>query len=340
MRNGHGNDIYDFTTGKIIADFSSNIPYRNHADEIVAHLSKNLHVIKNYPDPDAKILSQLIAVRHDISPENVLVTNGSAEAFYLTAHLFSGKKTTITYPAFAEYEDACRLHQHELSFLPVEELKNENHKFTDTLWFALPNNPNGYILPPLYIQRICRENPKTHVVIDNAYGDLCPSTSSVFPLHGDFSNLISIHSLTKTFAIPGLRIGYIVAEREIINQLKRLQTPWSVNALAIEAGCFVMQNYDQLLPDSELLCSESKMFQQQLAEISNLEVIPSECNYFLVRLIEGTSAQLKQTLIQNRGILIRSADNFRGLSWQHFRLSVQSFEENQMLIEALTRIFN
>ncbi len=337
MRNGHGNDIYDFNR-EIAADFSSNIPYKNHSEEIIEFLSGRMHVLQNYPDPESKKLVELIATHHNISPVNILTTNGSAEAFYLTAHLFSGKKTTITYPSFAEYEDACRVHNHQLSFLPIEDLEKGDNQFEDSLWFAVPNNPNGYILSSKHIKYICKENPQTHIIIDNAYGELCPHAPSVFPLHQEFNNLISIHSLTKTFAVPGLRIGYIIADKDIIAKLKNLQTPWSVNALAIEAGCFVMKNYERLLPDSTAVCRESKLFQQQLCEIPLLEVTPSECNYFLVKSKTKTAARLKLELMEKYGILIRNADNFRGLTPWHFRLSVQSAENNRLLVEALRQI--
>lgn len=334
MLHGHGNDLYDYH-GKIIADFSSNIPYRNASALIVAHLADCLHLIGNYPDPNARALTHQIAAHHGVLAENVLVTNGSAEAFYLLAHLLSGRKSTVTFPAFSEYEDACKLYGHDLSFLDLKMLSNRTRFFTDTVWFALPNNPDGILTSPETIESLCRNNPKTHFIVDNAYGELCPQCRSIVPLHARCINLISVHSLTKTFAIPGLRLGYVIAHEDIIARLQPLRTPWSVNALALEAGSFVMSNYDFLLPDSTVLCRESKRFQQQLSALSNIEVVPSPCNYFLARLKKGTAAELKKYLIEKHGILIRNADNFRGLTSQHFRLSVQSTENNLRLIEAL-----
>lgn len=327
---GHGNDIYDYQ-GKIIADFSSNIPYRNASEQIMEHLSDKLQLIGNYPDPNARVLRNRIALHHDLSPENILVTNGSAEAFYLLAHLFAGKKSTITFPAFAEYEDACELYRHDLSFLDIKELQNQKCFFTDTVWFALPNNPDGTITPFETIENLCWNNPHTFFIVDNAYGELCSQCRSIVPLHARYRNFISVHSLTKTFAIPGLRLGYIIAKEDVINQLQHLRTPWTVNALALEAGNFVMSNYNRLLPDRKALCEASMRFQQQLSTLSNIEVIPSLCNFFLARLKEGTAAELKNYLIEKHGILIRNADNFRGLSSQHFRLSVQEKETNDNL---------
>lgn len=337
MLNGHGNDLYDHLN-KIRFDFSSNIPYRNASAKIAAHLADKLHLISNYPDPNARQLTQQLAVHHDISADNILVTNGSAEAFYLLAHLFAEKNSAISFPAFAEYEDACTLHNHQFSFFPIRELHADSRFTCETVWFAVPNNPDGVIIPAKTISSLCNKHPQTFFIIDNAYGELCPQSPSVLPLHKHHPKLISVHSLTKTFAIPGLRLGYIVADASVIERLQPLRTPWTVNALALAAGSFVMENYTDLLPDSELLCRESAEFQRQLADIPSLEVTPSPCNYFLVRLKKGTAAKLKTHFIEKHGVLIRDASNFRGLSSSHFRLSVQSKEHDDLLINALRKI--
>lgn len=339
MLTGHGNDIYDFA-GKITGDFSSNIPYRNCSEQIALHLREKLHLIGNYPDPNATALTRQIARHHNIAAENILVTNGSAEAFYLLAHLFAGSSSTITYPSFAEYEDACTLHRHRLTFLPISHFGADNRFECDTVWFAVPNNPDGVVIAPEAIETLCQKNPQTFFIADNAYGELCPACRPVLPLHARNNNFISVHSLTKTFAIPGLRLGYLVAHPSVIKQLQPLRTPWTVNALALEAGSFVMNNYRDLLPDSDALCRESAEFQQQLARVPQLEVIPSRGNYFLVRMKTETAADLKSYLIENHGLLIRNADNFRGLSPHHFRLSVQEKTMNARLIEALKQYFS
>lgn len=334
MINGHGNDIYNY--GSLIkADFSSNIPYCNSSHLIAQHLKERVALIGNYPDPKAHALTCKIAEHHHLSPKNIVVTNGSAEAFYLLAHLFAGKESIITYPAFAEYKDACTLYRHQTEWLPIGRLNANYRCRAHTLWFAIPNNPDGFIVPPEQVQQVCRNNGNTYFIVDTAYGELCPPCSSIVPLHAQHRNLITVHSLTKTFAIPGLRLGYIVADAPIIEQLQQFRTPWSVNALALEAGSFVLENYRSLLPDAEALCAESRLFQQQLAALPHVEVLPSPCNFFLARIKKGTAAQLKAHLVENHGILIRNADNFFGLSPQHFRLSVQQKEANNQLIKAL-----
>jgi|AGTN01.3.fsa_nt_gi Histidinol-phosphate/aromatic aminotransferase and cobyric acid decarboxylase len=336
MLTGHGNDIYDYA-GRIRGDFSSNIPYRNASPTIAEYLRSRLHLIGEYPDPLARKLTSQIATHHGISPGNVLVTNGSAEAFYLLAHLFRGKHSMIAYPAFSEYEDACRVYGHTLSFQPVRVFRENPTFASDLVWFAVPNNPDGTIVDNETIDCFCRNHPHTFFIIDAAYGELCPRCEPLTPLHALHANLISVHSLTKTFGIPGLRLGYVIAREEVIGPLRELSTPWSVNAPALEAGSYVMENYRALLPDSAALCRESAAFQEQLNTLPQLRIIDSPCHFFLACLKRGTAAELKAFLVAHYGLLIRDASNFRGLSPQHFRLSVQDKRRNDELINGLKK---
>lgn len=338
MQTGHGNDIYNYP-GNIRCDFSSNIPYRNASETIADYLKSRMDTIRNYPDPNSRKLTSQLADFHAVSPDNILVTNGSAEAFYLLAHLFQHRESVIPYPAFSEYEDACHAYRHRISFLPVESLQNSVHFNADAVWFGVPNNPDGTIVNNNTISRFCSENPHTSFIVDAAYDDLCPRNETVKSLQGRFRNLIIVHSLTKTFGIPGLRLGYIVADRLVIDGIRPLHPPWSVNALALAAGNFILENWNKLLPDAASLCVESARLQQEITTLLQFEVTTSPSNFFLVKMKKRTAAELKHFLIDNFGLLIRDASNFRGLTPQHFRISVQEEAWNRQLIEALNLFY-
>ncbi|SFK41452.1 pyridoxal phosphate-dependent aminotransferase [Proteiniphilum acetatigenes] len=338
MQTGHGNDIYNYP-GAIRCDFSSNIPYRNASETIADYLKSRMDTIRNYPDPSSRKLTTQLADFHAVSPDNILVTNGSAEAFYLLAHLFQHRESVIPYPTFSEYEDACHAYRHRISFLPVESLQDSVHFNADTVWFGVPNNPDGTIVNNDAISRFCSENPHTSFIVDAAYDDLCPRNESVKSLQGRFRNLITVYSLTKTFGIPGLRLGYIIAGQQVIDVIRSLRPPWSVNALALAAGSFIMENRDRLLPDAVSLCAESARLQQEISALPQFEVTASPSNFFLVKMKERTAAELKYFLIDNFGLLIRDASNFRGLTPQYFRISVQEEAWNRQLIEALNLFY-
>ncbi|KGN96517.1 hypothetical protein HQ39_00130 [Porphyromonas sp. COT-108 OH2963] len=335
MINGHGDDSHLFGR-KGLLDFSSNIPYRNHSDAIIAHIGEVLPRIKNYPDPNASKLTSLLARRQRQKECSIVVTNGSTEAFYITAQAYKGAKSMVAIPSFAEYEDACSRFGHRISYLTYQEITAKEVKPYDMLWMAYPNNPDGYIIPTDTLTDILEQCPDTLVVVDTAYSELSHTPIRIDTLHSCYSNLITIHSLTKTFAIPGLRLGYIVASEQIAERISAMRMPWSVNALAQEAGCYIMEHYEELLPSSGELIAECQLFRDELLnEVEHLEVFPSSSNFFLAQLPKGDAKSLKSYLIEQHGILIRNADNFRGLSPQHFRVSVQGPEANRKLLEAL-----
>jgi threonine-phosphate decarboxylase len=333
MLHGHGNDLHH-QQFKVKADFSSNVAPVGMPEALAEHLHKHLHLLGNYPEADAAVAATAIARHHNIDPAQVIVTNGSTEAFYLVAQLFRGQASLILTPSFAEYEDAGRCHQHTLTFLPHQQLVSELPGDYAAVWIANPNNPDGYTWAPGLIKEHCRQNLQTYFIVDESYANLCPTTQSLIE-ESMPPNLIVVRSLTKDFGLPGLRAGYLVAAPEIVKSINCLRMPWSVNALAQEAIGFIMTHYRTLLPDTSAILEESQRVQKMLADLPQLQVTPSDCNYFLVETKVSDAADLKHFLLQNHGFLIRDASNFRTLSPQHFRLAVLSPGYNNQLISAL-----
>ncbi|MEM9143677.1 MAG: aminotransferase class I/II-fold pyridoxal phosphate-dependent enzyme, partial [Bacteroidota bacterium] len=198
-----------------------------------------------------------------------------------------------------------------------------------------PNNPDGSIISTEVLTRHSEEAPNTIFVIDEAYIEFTNQIKSLVPLVGQLDNLIVVRSLTKTFAIPGIRLGYVVAHPAIIDPLFGIKMPWSVNALAIQAGLQVFAHYDPWRFHVGALLEETRAFVQELTAIGWLKVKPSHTSYFLVELKKGTAAALKAYLVEEHGILIRDATNFKGLEGEYIRLATQSQEANTNLVKAL-----
>ncbi|CDN32823.1 L-threonine 3-O-phosphate decarboxylase [Mucinivorans hirudinis] len=337
MIEGHGNNIYDYSEA-IGYDFSSNVAFNGNSDEIVNFLKGNLDCIKNYPDPCARRLSSKIAQHCSEKSASILVTGGAAEAFYLLAQLLGGARSAIMTPSFAEYEDACRLHKHHCTYIDISQFSKSDFSPYRSVWLGNPNNPDATLIPATEILSRCHAYPDTLFIVDYAYQELTQEKQLIEISGKRAKNLILTHSLTKSFAIPGIRLGYIVASAEIIAALSRGRAPWSVNSLALEAGCFIMDNYNRLLPNIEELMGESLFLQRELRQNPNLESLSSRCNFFLSRLKNGSAAELKERLVREFGILIRDASNFRGLDESYFRLGAQSRTANIKLIEAINKI--
>jgi threonine-phosphate decarboxylase len=148
-------------------------------------------------------------------------------------------------------------------------------------------------------------------------------------------NVLLLHSMTKEFAIPGLRLGYITGSAALLSRIRKCRMPWSVNQLAIEAGHYLLAHKSDYALDLPALMAERKRMSRELSAIDGITVYPSDTHILLCR-IEGTTAtQLKDYLANNYGILIRDASNFRGLDEHYFRIAVQTPEEDNQLLNIL-----
>lgn len=330
MITGHGDDSFRLKS-PIKADFSSNVWYGGTSPALIQYLQQNMHRIGSYPEPDAAGLCLKIADYHRVKPLQVMAFNGSVEAFYIIALAFRRRHSALLSPAFAEYEDACRIHNHRISFFS----SHEALPAADLCWIGNPNNPDGHIFSRTEIEHFLIEHLETVLVVDEAYGDFIPEFRSAIELTEKFENLIVVRSLTKCCAIPGLRLGYVVASAKLAEQLRNYQQPWSVNALAQLAGKFLLKNRIPDLIDPTIIGQLSKHLQESIARIDGFQVTASKAPFFLVEMQTGTAAELKDFLIHERGILIRNASNFRGLNERFFRICTRSEADNVLLLKGL-----
>ncbi|KQS30929.1 histidinol-phosphate transaminase [Dyadobacter sp. Leaf189] len=332
MLSGHGDDGYTF--GKdIVADFSTNVWYGGEPAGMKEFVWDKWKEVNRYPEVTAERLSEKIAAHHGLQSGQILVNNGTTESIYLIAQLFSGRATTILTPAFSEYEDACHIFGHELRFLPWSEGLDLPQLRADLVFICNPNNPTGKVFPDLLFW--IKRNPGCLFVIDEAFIDFTVGVESAFSLLKTFRNVVILRSLTKTYAIPGLRLGYIAGQEELVSQLRSIKQPWTVNALAQAAGHFIFDNYDKIKPPVEQLLSDKLDFLKQLSANEAIETSESATHFFLCKTLVRSAGHLKQFLLDQHGILIRDAGNFRGLTRQHFRVATLSPEQNSLLVHAL-----
>ena len=334
MINGHGDDRYLFNYN-IVADFSSNVYYKGFSDRLSSYLMDCLYKINNYPESNAQRLQTALADWHRVTPAQVLVTNGATEAFYLVAHAYRRKSATIVIPAFAEYEDACRANDLLIKHLHWDELHPQTIFDTDIVFFGNPNNPTGAILHRHTIQQLLEANPEVIFVVDEAYVDFTVDVVSVVAYLDLYSNLIIIKSLTKTYSIPGLRLGYVLSNEIVINSILPSKMPWSVNALAIEAGLFIARHRQEMLLPVAALTMDTLGLINDLNALGNISIVKTHTNFFLCHTSKGSAADLKQYLLQTSGLLIRDASNFKSLTPQHFRIATQRPEHNTLLVKGI-----
>lgn len=338
MINGHGDDLHLFK-GQIKYNFSSNVYYKGCAPELLKLLANSVQQIQNYPSPLANELSERVAEKYSLTPQQVLFGNGATELFYLIAHCFTGKSAGIVAPTFAEYEDACKLHQLSISFFNSKNIF-EQKQLPDLVFICNPNNPDGVVFAIQALETLFQQHPNTTFVVDEAYIEFTVAIPSLITQINQHPNLILIRSLTKTFAIPGLRLGYLVGNQQQVAALMNFKMPWTVNQLAIIAGKYILDHYDRLCFNPTILLQEANHFRQQLQSISEIEVIPSHTSYGLLNLQQGTASEVKYYLADQHQILVRDASNFNGIKGEKIRVSCQDQLVNHKLIEGLKNYFS
>lgn len=332
MTYGHGDDKYRYGD-RIKMNFSSNIYQLADLTDLKDYLATRLDAIGNYPEPEPRTLEALIAEKLEIPADMVMVTNGANEAIYLIAQLYRHWASVIPQPTYNEYADACRMFGHTISYDRNDEL---NILPEDRIyWLCNPDNPTGNVLLKSLITHIIRKHPRYLHVIDQSYADytLQPMLEPKEML--DCYNVMILQSLSKKYCVPGLRLGYLTASPIIIDRLRDIRQPWTVNALAIEAGKWLIENDPKVLPDLKEYLDEAQRVKQELSEIEGLMVMDTQTHYMLANIDWATSLELKNWLIEKHGILIRDASNFHSLDDHCFRVAAQTPEENDALISAI-----
>lgn len=329
---GHGDDAFRYGE-KIKMNFSSNVYSGADLSELKVHLMQHFDVVSHYPEPQPHALEEILADHLGVPENSVMITSGANEAIYLIAQLYEGWASVIPQPTFNEYEDACKAYRHLISYDSADELEvlPEDRLY----WLCNPNNPTGNVLLKNLLNHIIRQHPRYLYVVDQSYADYTLSPTLEAKEMTDCYNVLLIHSLSKKYCIPGLRLGYIFSSPIIIDRLRQIRQPWTVNAMAIEAGRFLIENDVKMIPNLEDYLREARRLQEMLSAIEGLMVMDTGTNFMLVNMDFGESTELKNWLVDTHGILIRDASNFRGLDNHCFRVTARTPEEDDVLVEAI-----
>lgn len=341
MIEGHGDDSYKYSH-PITANFSSNVYSKVDLSRLKAHLCERIAGIGNYPEPEPYTLEARLAGQHHLPADSVCVTNGATEAIYLIAQTFRGTNTGILQPTFSEYADACRMHGHKVMSVYQLPTGQEGYRLPEDIrmfWLCNPNNPTGTVVDKNYLAELIKCNPQVCFVIDQSYEYFTlrplfsPAEAAALP------NVLLLHSMTKRYAVPGLRLGYVTGPSGLLARLRTNRMPWSVNQLAIEAGLHLLEHDVPNPLDIPVYLQEAARLRAALEALGGLEVWTTETHFMLARLRFGKASALKDYLAEEYGILIRDASNFDGLDERFFRIATQTPEENDKLVAALAKWF-
>ncbi len=346
----HGGDIYTFAkehglSERAVIDFSSNINPIGVSRKARAAIRKDIKRLQFYPDNNTSRLKNAISKHYSIRPDTILCGNGSTELIYLIPRAFKPDKVLIASPTFSEYERASSIAGSAVITLGLKEDEDFNlnpEGFIDALedcdmaFLCNPNNPTGRLLRLEGTMRIIDGADKKGVllIIDEAFIDL-QSAHSVIAEAAQRDNLIVLRAFTKFFALAGLRVGYLVSNTAIIERLKAIKEPWTVNSLAQTAAVASLSDRAYFRETMEVIEAEKRYLLNELFRIKYIRVFPSDTNFFLLKTPPSLDVV---TRLSGMGILVRDCSNFHGLDKGFIRIAIKRHEENVKLIKALKQI--
>lgn len=296
--------------------------------------------LDRYPDRECLALRRALAEHLGVSPEQIIVGNGTAELIWLSAFAFlkAGDPVLILGPTFGEYERSVRLVSANPIYLNAHSSNGFTIDVTETsrllslthyraVYVCNPNNPTGQFLAPETLFNWAEEYPNTLFVIDEAYISFMPDQRSVASRLRP--NLLVLRSMTKDYALAGLRLGYAVGEQRLVQALMAVRPAWNVNSFAQTAGLAALADEAYYQSTLNQLREEKSFFVNGLVELGYFPV-PSHTHFFLVKV--SNAAHLKRELLP-QGILVRDCTSF-GLP-EHIRIATRTRDQNLRLLDCL-----
>ena len=326
-----------------ILDFSANINPLGPPEWLRPLISAQISSVVHYPDPECSSLIDAISTRYQVAAEEVLVANGSSEILYLLPRALQTDRAVIPVPAYVDYALAAEVSGMRVEKVILKEAEGfapdlsaiESQLRGDELLFiGQPNNPTGLFCDGEGLRRLASRNGSTMFIVDEAFADFVEGIDRLTVNRP--SNVVVLCSFTKIFAIPGMRLGCMIAAPEIIRQVRKLMPPWSVNTFAQAVGEVALRDEEYLKRTREFVREQRERLSRELRSISGLTVYPGQANFLLVRVDrkEVSAAVLAQWLLRE-GFAIRLCENFDGLDSRFFRIAVRTEEENLRLLRSL-----
>ncbi len=356
MIHGHGGNIYRLAEQlgcrpDQIIDMSSNVNPLGPMPQLMEHLRNNLEAITALPQVDAASATAAMAESWGIGPERLLAANGTTQLIYCLPVALGLSKVLICGPTYADYADGCRgwkvACQHvtavpENDFAPdLDQIDSRADTF-DAVYICNPNNPTGRLVRAARLAELAASHRRTLFVVDQSYLPFVVGAEDETLGNSNLPNVIVLHSMSKIFRVPGLRIGFLEAAPEIIKKVAAFVPPWSVNSLAQETVRWISSHPDQVsafIKSSRQYCQKQRQQVTRMLAISGaVDIFPSTTSFILGRLGRGATASCLCRQLARKRVLIRNCHNFKGLDRRYFRLSLKSEGLNRDVAAMITTL--
>lgn len=347
----HGGDIY---SSNIKYDFSVNVNPLGIPRNVRNAIKKSVKNLIHYPDMNCGELKNALEKSLSVDKNQLTFGNGASELISAFVRAAKTKNALLFAPSFSGYKSALESAGAKIGYFYLKE--ENNFKFAesklqnfinmsknyDTILLANPNNPNGNLIPLNLIKKIADfcESQNINLLIDECFMELTGKSDEFsflpFLQNQKYQKVTVLRAFTKTFAIPGVRLGYCVSSKELAQKIKNQLSEWNVSVVAQEAGLACLNQKKYLEKSQELIERERKFLSQKLSELG-FKVFSSDANYILFKSEKITD--LKGRLLQKK-ILIRDCSDYEGLGKGFCRIAVKRHFENKKLIQKIKEMKN
>lgn len=337
-KNPHGGSV----DKKIKLDYSANINPFGTPPQVIEAMRTSLSSVRHYPDPYCSELIQEIAHFEKIPAEYFLCGNGAAELIYAYCNAVKPETAGLAAPTFSEYEAALKPVGTKIISYSLQQANNFDldNRFFDflcehkmqVLFLCNPNNPTGRLIPQSILEDTldyCRSH-RTKLFLDESFISLSEQGVSMKGFLKEYPELFILKSLTKSYGLAGVRLGYCMcADTKLLFAISNVTQQWNVSSVAQAAGIAALKRTEFLAESTKVIFTERQWLQKQLESLGFF-VCPSHANYILFKAARDLDVQL-----QKKGIAIRNCANYKGLGEGWYRIAVKQHFQNEQLIEAI-----
>lgn len=329
---------------QILAKLNSNESPIAPSQAVLKAITETAPIVNRYPLV-SQGLRRKIADYVSLEPENVLIGDGSDELIDAVVKTFvnPGENVIVSVPTFEMYEFYTKLAGGQVRVVrmkqdfsyDVKAILKAISKRTKLVFICSPNNPTGGVISEEDLLKVSEKD--VIVVIDEAYVEF--AEKSLVSFLKTQNNLVFLRTFSKAFGLAGLRIGYALADDDVMGYMKKVRPPFPVNIFALKAAEVAVEDRERLKQVKALVSTGRQYLYSELSEIEGVNVYPSAANFLLVDIAKTgfTSTELVDRLVQ-LGVIVRDCIRFRGLGQKYIRVTVGKREENELFIKALKNV--
>jgi L-threonine-O-3-phosphate decarboxylase len=332
-----------------LIDFSVNVNPLGPPESVVDYLRRGRTDASRYPDPEASALIEAAARRHRVEDANIIVGTGAAELLYWLCAYLKPRRAVVLAPAFADYARAAAANGADIVSVRLDEgagfavdwpAVERAVRGADIVVLGHPNNPTGRLADKAELVNFIERHPNTLTVVDEAFIDFAGGDDlSLVDMAVERGNAVVLRSLTKNYAIPDLRLGYLVGRADRIGEWRRARPPWPLSEGQIEAGRLALNETGFLELTRSRTAELREELYRELAGISWLAPFASDANFILVKILaEGMDDLTLLEELARMGVIVRACRSFEVLAGRYVRTAVLGERKNRRLIEALQDI--